>query len=128
MDVVEEKEKEKEKEEKEEKEEGKPVPESVEWVQLRDPSGKTYYWNRRTSSTSWNPPASAIVVWVGERNAGEGGEVASTSGTRTPLPVGLTFLLFFLTDRRRGGGLGIPSPHLGCHSSCCCSSSCPPCS
>ena len=42
MDVVE------EEEEKVEKEEVKPGPESVEWVQLCAPRGKTYFWNRRT--------------------------------------------------------------------------------
>ena len=30
---------------------------SVEWVRLREKhAGKTYFWNRRTNSTVWNPP------------------------------------------------------------------------
>ena len=43
-----------------------PVPVSSEWVQLRDgDAGKTYYWNRRTNQTVWQPPAGVEVVWVG---------------------------------------------------------------
>ena len=51
----------------EEKEEEKPV---LEWVQLRDPTGKTYYWYRRTFTTSWKPPPCIRVVWVGEQGSG----------------------------------------------------------
>ena len=40
----------------EEEENEEPVLESAEWVQFRNPTGKTYCWNRRTHSTSWNPP------------------------------------------------------------------------
>ena len=52
----------------------KPVLESAEWVQSRDPTGKTYHWNRRTRVTrSWKPPPDAIrVVWVGEQGSEEG--------------------------------------------------------
>ena len=56
----------------EEEEMEEPVLESAEWVQFRDPTCKTYYWNRPTHSTSWNPPPGIKVVWVGERTK-EGG-------------------------------------------------------
>ena len=50
-----------------------PVPDSIEWVEIRDGnSGKTYYFNRRTFSTVWKPPPGVKVVLVGERNE-EGG-------------------------------------------------------
>ena len=50
-----------------------PLPDSFEWVQLRDGNaGKTYYWNRRTNNTVWQAPAGVEVVWIGERNE-EGG-------------------------------------------------------
>ena len=51
----------------------KHVPESVEWVQLLDPKGKPYCWNRRAHATSWNPPEDTRVACVGEKGAG--GEV-----------------------------------------------------
>ena len=57
----------------EEKEEEELVLESAEWVQSRDRTGKTYYWNRRTRVTRWKPPSGIRVVWVGEQ--GSGGEV-----------------------------------------------------
>ena len=44
------------------------VPESVEWVQLSNPTGKTYYWNRRSGKTAWNPPEGLKVVWCGRRD------------------------------------------------------------
>ena len=53
---------------KEEKKEDKPVPESVEWVRLFDPTGKSYFWNRRTGSTVWDRPVGVKVVWVGTRD------------------------------------------------------------
>ena len=40
---------------------------------------------------------------------------SSATGTRSPVPIGLTFLLFLLGDGRRGERLGIPSPQPGCH-------------
>ena len=46
----------------EEEDNEEPVLESAEWVQFRNPTGKTYYWNRRTHSTSWNPPPGTKVV------------------------------------------------------------------
>ena len=50
-----------------------PLPDSIEWVQLRERhAGKIYYWNRRTNSTVWPAPAGVEVVWIGERNE-EGG-------------------------------------------------------
>ena len=42
------------------------------WIQFRNPTGKTQFWNRRTHSTSSNPPPGTKVVWVGERTE-EGG-------------------------------------------------------
>ena len=48
------------------------LPESAEWVQSRDPNGKTYFWNRRTRVAQWKPPPGIRVVWVGE--TGSGGE------------------------------------------------------
>ena len=46
-----------------------PLPDSVEWVQLRERhAGETYYWNRRTNSTVWQAPAGFDVVWIGDRN------------------------------------------------------------
>ena len=44
-----------------------PLPDSLEWVQLRDGnSGKTYCWNRRTRKSVWKPLPGVKVVWVGE--------------------------------------------------------------
>ena len=52
------------------------MPDSIEWVQLRDGNaGKTYYWNRRTRATVWKAPSGVKVVWVGERP--EEGEVCN---------------------------------------------------
>ena len=49
------------------------VPDSIEWVQLRDgDAGKTYFWNRRTRATVWKSPPGVKVVWFGERTE-EGG-------------------------------------------------------
>ena len=43
---------------------------SIEWVLMRPPDiDKSYYWNRRTNSTAWDPPAGVEVVWVGEMSA-----------------------------------------------------------
>ena len=73
-------------------EEEEPVLESAEWVLFRNPTGKTSYWNRRTHSTSWNPPPGIKVVWVGERTK-EGGVWYWHRGTRActytlpPLPL-----------------------------------------
>ena len=51
----------------------RPVPDSVEWVEIRERhAGKTYYWSRRTHSTVWQAPAGVEVVWYGERDE-EGG-------------------------------------------------------
>ena len=47
------------------------LPESVEWVQLRDEAtSKPYFWNRRTRETKWKPPPGIRVVWVGEKGSG----------------------------------------------------------
>ena len=87
------------------------LPESAEWVQSRDDKGRTYYWNRRTRATRWKPPPGIRVVWVGEKFSGG----RSGTGTRVPVPVHMTSLLCLLSEAHRGEGLGIPSPHLGCH-------------
>ena len=74
-----------------------PLPDSIEWVQLRERhAGKTYFWNRRTNSTVWQGPAGVEVVWYGERNE-EGG---SGTGTGTRVSPRLTSLLFFLGEER----------------------------
>ena len=73
------------------------VPESVEWVQLSNPTGKIYYCNRRSGKTAWNPPEDLKVVWCGRRDAeGEG-----ITGTRSLVSVrtsSLHFLPIFLGD------------------------------
>ena len=43
------------------------LPESAEWVQSRDPNGKTFFWNRRTRVAQWKPPPGIRVVCVGEK-------------------------------------------------------------
>ena len=45
------------------------LPESAEWVQSCDPTGKTCFWNRRTRLTQWKPPG-IRVVWVGVKPEG----------------------------------------------------------
>ena len=48
------------------------LPESAEWVQLRDEAtSRPYFWNRRTRETKWKPPPGIRVVWVGEKGSGE---------------------------------------------------------
>ena len=77
----------------EEKEEHQvsPMPDSIEWVQLCDDKGKTYYWNRRTSTTRWKPPPGMRVVWVGTEGS-RGGlcywhkDTRASSYTLSPLP------------------------------------------
>ena len=99
------------------------LPDSAEWVQLRDEAtSKPYFWKRRTRATKWKPPPGIRVVWVGEK--GSGGR--SGTGTRVPVPVHMTSLLCLLSEAHRGEGLGIPSPLPGCHlwqtcsvSACC---------
>ena len=117
----------KEEEEKVQEEE-KHVPLSAEWVELCDHvKGKTYFWNRRTRQSVWNPPPGIRVVWVATQNS----EERSATGTRAPVSVVSTSLLFLQDGRRPGEGLGILSLHLGCHSfenpddsSCSASASC----
>ena len=49
------------------------LPESVEWVQLREEAtSRTYFWNRRTRETKWKPPPGIQVVWVGQKTEGRG--------------------------------------------------------
>ena len=71
-----------------------PLPDSVEWVRLRERhAGKTYFWNRRTNSTVWQAPAGVEVVWYGERDE-EGGiwywhrETRVSTFDLPPLPLG----------------------------------------
>ena len=59
-------------EEEEEEHKDAHVPDSIEWVQLRDDQGRTYYWSRRTRMTEWKPPPGIRVVWVGTKCSGEG--------------------------------------------------------
>ena len=70
------------------------LPESVEWVQLRDEAtSRPYFWNRRTRETKWKPPPGIRVVWVGQATEG-GGIWYWHKGTRAnthvlpPLPPG----------------------------------------
>ena len=70
------------------------LPESVEWVQLRDEAtSRPYFWNRRTRETKWKPPPGIRVVWVGVTTEG-GGIWYWHKGTRAstyelpPLPPG----------------------------------------
>ena len=51
------------------------LPDSAEWVQLYEATGRTYFWNRRSNLTVWQPPAGIQVVWVGERDEEGGGLV-----------------------------------------------------
>ena len=51
-----------------------PLPDSIEWVQLRDGNaGKSYYLNRCTRATVWKAPLVSRSSGVGERT--EEGEV-----------------------------------------------------
>ena len=59
-------------EKKKEEHQVSPMPDSVEWVQLSDDKGRTYFWNRRTRATRWKPPPGIRVVWVGERTGERG--------------------------------------------------------
>ena len=93
---------------------GKPVDSdgSIVWVRMHDgDTDQSYYWNRRTSETTWRAPVGVKVVWVGEMSVGK---VLWNWNQITRLTAhdGLP------SDGRRGEGLGIPSPLLGCHSSC----------
>ena len=76
--------------------ENAPVPDSIEWVQFSDgDTGKTYYWNRRSNLTAWQPPVGIEVVWVGTRDEKRG---SSTAGTRSSVSVRMTFLHFLLGE------------------------------
>ena len=67
-----------------------PLPDSVEWVQLRDGNaGKAYFWNRRTRATVWKARAGVEVVWYGTRD-----------GTGIRVSVRMTSLLFLLGEGR----------------------------
>ena len=41
------------------------LPESAEWVQSRDPNGKTYFWNRRTRVAQWKRWRGGLVLAQG---------------------------------------------------------------
>ena len=49
-----------------------PMPDSIEWVELSDASGRTYFWNRRSQATVWKTPPGVQIVWVGVKD-GVGG-------------------------------------------------------
>ena len=51
---------------------GEPA-DNVEWVELHDDvKSKTYYWNRRSNETLWQPPVGIEVVWMGKQEEGGG--------------------------------------------------------
>ena len=68
-----------------------PMPDSIEWVELCDATGRTYFWNRRSQATVWKAPPGVKVVWVGERDE-EGGiwywhrRTRASGYTLPPLP------------------------------------------
>ena len=52
------------------------LPESAEWVQLRDEAtSRPYFWNRRTRETMWQPPPGIRVVWGRREGVWRGGLV-----------------------------------------------------
>ena len=57
---------------KQEEHQVSPTPDSIEWVELCDAYGRTYFWNRRSQATVWKTPPGVQIVWVGERD-GVGG-------------------------------------------------------
>ena len=86
------------------------------WVLVRSPDiGKSYFWNRRTNSTSSVSLAGVEVVWVAEKP--ERGNVwywnQVTGLTAHKLPPLLSWVMGY-------GVRGLASPHslLECHSSC----------
>ena len=51
---------------------GEPV-DNVERVELYDNvKSKTYYWNRRSNETLWQPPVGIEVDWMGKQEEGGG--------------------------------------------------------
>ena len=45
---------------------------SIVWVRMHDgDTDQSYYWNRRTSETTWRAPVGVQVVWVGEMSVGK---------------------------------------------------------
>ena len=97
------------------------LPDSAEWVELCNATGRTYFWNRRSQATVWKSPPG--VRWS-----------ASARGRRRVMLLAKTHpcqsvtlsLLCLLSEAHRGEGLGISSPLLGCHlwqtcsvSACC---------
>ena len=55
-------------EEEKEEHQVSPMPDSIEWVELSDANGRTYFWNRRSQATVWKTPPGVQIVWVGERD------------------------------------------------------------
>ena len=79
---------------------------SIEWVKLHvGDTDQSCYWNRRTRETTWRAPGG----YRGRLGRGE---------SRSLVSLHINTLRCLLGDGLRGGGLGIPSPLLGCHSSC----------
>ena len=77
------------------------LPDSAEWVQLRDEAtSKPYFWNRRSEAAAGHPSR------LGRR---EGLWRRSGTGTRVPVSVHTTSLLCLLSEAHRSEGLGIPS-------------------
>ena len=97
-------------EDKKEKHQVSPMPDSIECVQLSDDKGRPHFWNRRARRCGSRRRASESSGSA--RRVLEG---RSGTGTRVPVSVHMTFLLCLLSEACRGEGLGIPSPHLGCH-------------
>ena len=67
------------------------LPDSAEWVELCDATGRTYFWNKRSQATVWKSPPGVQVFWVGERD--EEGDVywhrrtIASGYTLPPLPL-----------------------------------------
>ena len=69
-----------------------PLPDSIEWVQLRERhAGKTFHWNRRTRATVWKAAAGGSARGLGRE---------STTGTGMRVSPRLTSLLFLLGEER----------------------------
>ena len=42
-----------------------PMPDSIEWVELSDANGRTYFWNRPSQATVWKTPPGVQIVCQG---------------------------------------------------------------
>ena len=83
------------------------LPDSAEWVELHNDTGRTYFWNIRSNLTVWQPLAGLQVVWVGEKD--EDGDVWYWH--RRTRASDILFLLCLLSEALRG--LASPHPFLG---------------